>query len=54
MFLKEIFFNNTQIIIEGGNLEIDNPNFNPSQPESPNNPKKISAQEIQLQPTKLS
>jgi len=52
--LTEIFRNPKIALVEGGNLEIDNPDFDPNQPESPNNPKVIQAQEIQLAPTEIS
>ena len=54
MLLKEFFIKPIKNILEGGNIEIDNPKFDPSQPESSTNPKKIQAQEIQLAPTKIS
>jgi hypothetical protein len=53
MILMELF-KPRKIIVEGGNLEIDNPDFDPTQPESPNNTKVIQAQEIQLAPTEIS
>jgi len=52
--LTEIFRNPKLTLVEGGNLEIDNPNFDPTQPESPTNTKVIQAQEIQLAPTEIS
>jgi len=52
--LTEIFRNTKLALVEGGNLEIDNPNFDPNQPESPTNARVIQAQEIQLAPTEIS
>ena len=54
MNLTELFRNPKIALVEGGNLEIDNPNFDPTQPESPTNAKVIQAQEIQLAPTEIS
>ena len=54
MILRELFKKPKAALLEGGNLEIPNPNFDPTQPESESNPKVIQAQEIQLAPTEIS
>jgi hypothetical protein len=54
MILRELFKKPKAALVEGGNLEIPNPEFDPAQPESELNPKVIQAQEIQLAPTEIS
>jgi len=54
MILRELFKKHKAALLEGGNLEIPNPKFDPAQPESELNPKVIQAQEIQLAPTEIS